>query len=118
MFILMLSVPLLLCSLGLYGLVIAEMEAPTAAQQMMVGLTCLVPSLLLMGVVIWFERSRKKAREQRVSRRSAQKRYAKTQPFNNGSGLASDIAQYTRPVTPAAILDTLERLRSMGRKSA
>lgn len=118
MFIVMLSVPMLLCTLGLYGMVISELESPTSTQQVMVGMTCLAPFVLIMSVVFWFERRRNKAREQRIARKTAQKRYAKTQPFNNGGGLASDMAQYTRPVTQANILDTLERLRSLGRKSA
>lgn len=128
MFLLMLSIPLILCSLGLYGVVIREIEVPTEAQQFMVGTACLVPSILLMGVVVWFERRRHRVKEQRSRRKTAQKRYAREAPFNNGQGLASDpfptlpsgarISDISRPVTVETIKDTLERLRVHGKKTA
>lgn len=81
--------PAMMSSIGIYGLLITQVDRPEQAEHLMLAGVSLVPSLTLYIVLLRMERSRKLRKKRLLDRRRRLRNYEKNTPFNNGDGLLS-----------------------------
>jgi len=81
--------PALLCSLGIYGMLITQIDEPSTSEHLIMAAIGLLPSMILYVVLVKMEASRTSKVQKRRERKLLMKQYAKNTPFNNGTGLLS-----------------------------
>lgn len=98
-------VPALLCSVGVYGLLITQIEEPGVLEHLIMAAIGLAPSMLLYFVLLKMETGRKRKEHERRERKLRLKKYASQTPFNNGDGLLSayDGEKHYEPLSPQEI---------------
>jgi hypothetical protein len=81
--------PMLLCSLGCYGLLITQVENPSFSDHMIMSSIGISPAIVLFFILFRMERSRRLRDEKRFDKKNMLNRYSKETPFNNGNSLLS-----------------------------
>ena len=98
--------PALLSSLGVYGLLITQIEEPALREHLIVAVAGFLPSAILYFFLLRMESGRRKKRLKRKEHKLFLKQYANKTPFNNGDSVLSTFngEQHYEKLTPDEIV--------------